>query len=107
MEYTDFHIHALFGVDDGAKTEAEMHAMVDASYADGVRTLCVTPHYHPSYFGDNQSKIDSAYAALVDYVRQCYPTMQLCLGNELRYSMNCISWLNNGQCRTLNGTQYV
>lgn len=47
MFFTDIHIHALYGVDDGAKTEAEMQAIVDASYADGIRTLCVTPHFHP------------------------------------------------------------
>ena len=63
MEYTDLHIHALFGVDDGAKNEADMRAMVDAAYADGVRTLCVTPHYHPGYFGENCEKIDKAYSA--------------------------------------------
>lgn len=107
MKYTDLHIHALFGVDDGAKTEAEMFAMVDASYKDGVRMLCVTPHYHPGYFGDNHTKIDSAFYVLTEYVHQHYPEMKLCLGNELRYSNDCVSWLNNGQCHTLNETQYV
>lgn len=107
MEYTDLHIHALFGVDDGAKTEEEMRAMVDISYADGVRTLCVTPHFHPGYFGDNVAKTDFAFSALADYVHRRYPTMKLYLGNELRYSRDCTSWLQSGQCHTLNGTQYV
>lgn len=107
MKFTDIHIHALYGVDDGSKTEAEMLAMVDASYADGVRTLCVTPHYHPGYFGDNQEKIGTAFSALTEYTRQKYPELELCLGNELRYSRDCVSWLRSGQCRTLNGTQYV
>lgn len=107
MKFTDIHIHALFGVDDGAKTEAEMFAMVDASYADGIRTLCLTPHFHPGYFGDNLAKIDSAFSILAKYVHQHYPEMELCLGNELRYSRDCVSWLRSGQCRTLNGTQYV
>lgn len=107
MHFADIHIHALYGVDDGAKTEAEMQAMVDASYADGVRVMCVTPHFHPGYFGENSSKIESAFQTLTYYVQQRYPQMELYLGNELRYSHNCISWLQSGQCHTLNGTQFV
>lgn len=107
MEYADLHIHALCGVDDGAKTELDMWAMVDASYTDGVRTLCVTPHYHPGYFGDNREKTDAVFYALAEYTYQTYPKLKLCLGNELRYSRDCLNWLDSGLCRTLNGTQYV
>lgn len=107
MEYTDLHIHALCGVDDGAKNEAAMRAMVDASYADGVRTLCLTPHYHPGYFGENHEKTDAAFSALKKYVAGHCPELELCLGNELRYSPDSVSWLRSGQCRTLNGTSYV
>lgn len=107
MEFTDLHIHALCGVDDGARAETDMHAMVDASYADGVRMLCVTPHYHPGYFGENHEKAAVAFAALKRYAAGRYPDLELYLGNELRYSAGCVSWLSGGQCRTLNGTQYV
>ena len=107
MFFTDIHIHALYGVDDGAKTEAEMQAIVDASYADGIRTLCVTPHFHPGYFGDNENHAETAYQRLEAYIQQKYPDMELYRGNELRYSRNCVSWLNSRSCHTLNGTQYV
>ena len=107
MFFTDIHIHALYGVDDGAKTEAEMQEIVDASYADGVRVLCVTPHFHPGYFGDNKNKTEVAYQRLETYIQQNYPDMKLYRGNELRYSRDCVSWLNSGKCHTLNGTQYV
>lgn len=36
-----------------------------------------------------------------------YPRMKLYLGNELRYSKDCISWLEQGACRTINGTSFV
>lgn len=107
MPFVDIHIHALFGVDDGAKTEAEMRAMVDASYADGVRILCVTPHYHPGYFRNSNANIDTAYSVLTEYVRKKYPDLELYLGNELRYSRDCVSWLRSGQCHTLNGSRYI
>lgn len=107
MELADLHIHALYGVDDGAKTEAEMQQMIDASYADGVRTICLTPHFHPGYFGDNYEKINLAYSKLQAYTKQRYPGLQIFLGNELRYSKGCISWLKDGLCRTINHTRYV
>ena len=107
MYYADLHIHALYGVDDGAKTEEEMKAIVDASYADGVRTLCATPHFHPGYFGNNENQAESAYQSLEVYVQQKHPDMELYRGNELRYSRDCVSWLNSGSCHTLGGTQYV
>ena len=84
-----------------------MQASVDASYADGIRTLCVTPHFHPGYFGDTDNYAETAYQRLEAYIQQKYPDMELYRGNELRYSRNCVSWLNSGRCHTLNGTQYV
>lgn len=107
MAFTDMHIHLLFGADDGAGTEAEMYALLDASYADGVRTLCCTPHFHPGYFGDNRKQIEEAFSRLACYTQDNYSDLKLYLGNELRYSRNCLDWLNAGDCRTLGGTHYV
>ena len=107
MNFADIHIHALFGVDDGPKTERDMQRMVDAVYADGTRVLCLTPHYHPGYFGENREKAVVAFKELAGYVREKYPDMALFLGNELRYSPEAVSWLADGACRTMNGTDFV
>ena len=107
MFFTDLHIHILCGVDDGAKTEADMYAMTDAVYAGGTRILCATPHFHPGYFGDNIKESEEAFARLSAYVSEKYPQMKLYLGNELRYSKDCVSWLEQGACRTINGTSFV
>lgn len=107
MDFSDLHIHILCGVDDGAKTEADMYAMADAAYARGTRIICATPHFHPGYFGDNIKGSEGAFARLSAYVSEKYPQMKLYLGNELRYSKDCVSWLEQGACRTINGTSYV
>lgn len=107
MKLADIHIHALFGVDDGADTEEKMYRMVDASYKDGVRFLCVTPHFHPGYYGDNQASTKSAFSLLSQYVTAHYPDLTLALGNELHYSPNSITWLKEELCHTMNGTRYV
>lgn len=108
MQFADLHMHALYGVDDGAKTKEDMFAMVDAAYAGGTRYLCVTPHFHPGYFPHStREHTELVYQQLQGYVAAHKPDMHLAIGNELRYSKDCISWLNDGLCRTLNGTDYV
>lgn len=107
MTFTDMHIHALSGVDDGAQTTEKMMAMIDKSYADGVRRICLTPHFHPGYFGDNREAAELSYRRLCKEAAQRWPDLRLGLGNELRYDDGCISWLKDGVCRTMNGTDYV
>ena len=104
--FTDIHSHLLYGVDDGAETEKQMQSILDAAYADGVRTICATPHYHPGYFGDNTEAVDIAFRSLKEYDVK-YPDLALCLGNELRYGRGFDEWIKSGACRSLNGSRYV
>lgn len=107
MNFADLHCHTLWGVDDGSRDEATMHRMVDMAYADGTRILCLTPHFCPALFGDNSEKALEAFAQLQRYTAENYPDLQLYLGSELRFMPSCFSALESGQCRTLNGTDYV
>lgn len=107
MHYIDIHNHMLFGVDDGARTDMEMYQMIDASYADGVRHICFTPHYHPGYFGEHQEQILIAYDIARQYVSTRYTDLTLYLGNELRFGQSFFEWLDEGKCRTLNGTKHL
>ena len=107
MNYADIHIHALFGVDDGPDSEAGMRAVVDAAYRDGTRLLCLTPHFHPNWLGDNRAAAETAYRALRDYAAEVYPDLALYLGNELRYGKGSGGWLREGHCRTLGDSNAV
>lgn len=107
MIFSDIHIHALYGVDDGSKTEQDMWKMLEASYKDGVRYICLTPHFHPGYFGEHHTERDTHYQKLLQAVSKRYPDLQISLGNELRYADNSMSWLEHGDCRTLNETDYL
>ena len=40
--YIDMHCHILPGVDDGAETPAEMKAMLEIAYKDGIRCIIAT-----------------------------------------------------------------
>lgn len=101
--FIDMHSHALADVDDGALSFEDSCAMVDASYTDGVRMLFLTPHFHPGLFGDNREKSLRAFRELRAYAKQKYPKMVLRLANELHYSRDCISWLDQGLCRPMVG----
>lgn len=105
--FADIHTHLLFGTDDGAKTIDDMYNMVDAAYNQGTRFICATPHFHPSFFGDNREAAGKAFALLTEYCAQKYPSLSLALGNELYYKHDCISWLKNGVVKTLGNTRYV
>lgn len=104
--FTDLHIHLLYGCDDGAKTQQEMFDMLNQEYEDGVRVICVTPHFHPGYFGDNEQSTLSSFYRLVQYASK-YPNLELYLGNELHFSRNCMQWVLDGKCHTLNNTDYI
>ena len=38
-QFLDLHTHVVYGVDDGARTEEQMRAMLDAAVANGITTL--------------------------------------------------------------------
>lgn len=103
MFYTDVHSHMLFGTDDGAKTEDEMYAMLDAAYAGGTRTLCLTPHYQPTYYGHNAGRSQRAFDLLSAYAARKYPDMTLSLANELGYYTDCTRAVERGECRLIGG----
>lgn len=107
MRFADIHNHSLFGVDDGPATAAEMYAMVDAAWADGVGAICLTPHFHPGYFGLRRVQAERAFQVLCRYASEKYPELRLYLGNELRWSPESPAWLESGDCRTLGGTDHV
>lgn len=107
MRFCDLHIHALYGVDDGPATREEMFALVDAACADGTGAMCLTPHCHPGYFGQNRVKAEDAFAVLKNWAREKHPELELYLGNELRWNPESVTWLRGGICRTLNGSRYL
>lgn len=107
MVFSDIHSHILFHTDDGPKTREEMFSLVDAIYEEGTRHLFATPHFHPGFYGNNAPKKMESFKILSDYTQKKYPDLTLLLGNELHYSKDCVSWLHEGLCQTLNNSRYV
>ena len=107
MIFADIHNHTLASADDGASSEEIMYRMVDDAYADGVRLLCLTPHFHPICFGDNRQTSLESFQKLQAYAFEHCPELRLYLGNELRYGPNCYSWIREGFCRSLGDSALI
>ncbi len=106
MNFADIHIHALYGVDDGAHSAFEMYQMIRKAYDSGTRILCFTPHYYPKFFGETADQVKKSFEE-AQKIAQRYPNLQIFLGNELRYTNDCESQIRLGGCRTINETGYV
>ena len=86
MQFADIHIHALYGVDDGAKTKEDMFAIIDAAYADGTRLICMTPHFYPAMFGRRHKQAKESFRDAEEYVLEKYPDLCAALAHMGFYS---------------------
>ncbi len=106
-QFFDLHSHMLCGVDDGAKTVEDMFSMLEMAYEDGIRAICLTPHYSPYLFGDTLEKSAESFEILKKYVSEKHPDMRIFLGHELGYHRSGLDALNDGICRSIAGSRYV
>ena len=74
MEFYDIHSHILAKVDDGAETFEMSCQMLDMAYEEGIRHLCVTPHYnrHNADDAERPKKVMRAFRALELYAKKQY-----------------------------------
>lgn len=105
--FTDIHSHFVYGVDDGAKTRADMEAMLDAAYADGVTSLFATSHMTPGIspfdFLTYRRHLDEAqsYCQWKGYAMALYP------GAEIMYTPALQHYVVDHRLLTLANSDYV
>lgn len=102
MPLADIHSHTLFGVDDGARSLEESLRMLEISYAEGVRLICLTPHCNPDLFPTStREAAEENFAVLAAAAREKFPDLTLLLGNELYAFGSSVDALREGLCRPL------
>ena len=74
MEFYDIHSHILAKVDDGAETFEMSCRMLDMAYEEGIRHLCITPHYnrHNADDAERPKKVMRAFRALELYAKTSF-----------------------------------
>lgn len=105
--FTDIHSHFIYGMDDGPKTRAEMEAMIDAAYADGITTLFATPHMtlgiRPFDFAVYNARLNEArqYCLAMGY------GMRLHRGAEILYTSALSNYIADHSLPTLAKSRLV
>ncbi len=107
MFLADVHSHILYGVDDGAKNKSVMLKMLDNAYANGVRVICVTPHYNPELFEYNPKGEEKAFNELVEYSKEKYPDLRLYKWNEIYVFSGVPSFLIENKRKFVAGNNKV
>lgn len=102
--YRDIHAHFLYGVDDGAKTKADMEAMLDAAHADGVTALVATPHATPGVYPLDHELVRERLEEAQAYCRSREYPMTLYAGAELMYTPALDRFAQEGRLPTLAGS---
>lgn len=105
-QFVDLHCHMLSGTDDGAASDEEMYAMLDASYADGARGICLTPHFNTYVWPGTPEAAAAAFEKLSAYAGR-YPDLRLWRANELFYQQDAAVEIAAGNCLTLGGGRFV
>lgn len=80
------HGHFLPGMDDGCRTPEEAVQLLKNSYAQGVRTMCATPHYYPVESVESfLERREKAWGRLLEALRGETEIPRIYLGAEVAY----------------------
>lgn len=111
--FVDLHCHALFNIDDGARDEEMSFKMLDLAYSDGIKTICLTPHFKIHHFENDEEirnfnkNIIKNFSVLQNYVQSKYPDMNLLLGNEIMFHNDICDSLSMKKCNCIGNTKYL
>lgn len=105
--FADIHSHFIYDVDDGAKTRADMEAMLDAAHADGITSLFATPHVTPGLEPFHDSAYQNHLEEAKSYCQSKGYGMTLYPGAEIMYTPMLEQSVLNHPLPTLAGTNYV
>ena len=105
-QFVDLHCHMLSYTDDGAASDEEMYAMLNVSYADGARHICLTPHFNTYVWPGTPETAAVAFEKLTAYAKR-YPDLRLWRANELFYQQDAPAEIAAGHCLTLGGGRFI
>lgn len=105
--YIDIHSHILPQIDDGAENYDMSMKMLRTAYADGIKTIIVTPHYKPGRHNASPEKIFFLMEKLCQEAIKAEMEVKLYPGNEFYYHDGVFKELEEERACTMAGSSYV
>jgi len=102
----DLHSHALPGIDDGARNDAESLSMLKQAVENGIDTLVLTPHYDHRYTNE-KADILIQTERLQQLALENGLKLQLLPGQEVRIHSELLEDKRLGKLLTLAHSRYM
>lgn len=103
----DIHNHILYHMDDGSSSIEETKKMLHIAVKEGITSIIATPHYIIGSNGYVLHELNARYREVCELIEQEQLPIKLYLGNELFADAMLTDKLVEGDCHTLNKSQYV
>ena len=109
MKFTmiDFHTHILPNIDDGSKSIEETFNLIKEAEKAGFKKIISTSHYLEKYYEVDVIERKAWIDTLNKTIKERNEKIKLYLGNEIYFSDNIISLLEEGKATTINNTSYL
>lgn len=101
------HCHILPGVDDGAQSIEEAKAMLEIAYAEGIRYMIATPHYHPKRGHESREVLIERAALVREAAHEIDKDFRIYLGTEIYFSQDIPEKLKEKEVLTMNRRNYI
>ena len=103
----DVHCHILPEIDDGSKTMEESIKMAKIASEEGIKKIISTSHFHPESKFIMGKELENKIENLNYILKENKIDVEVYIGNEIYYTQDLLSKLDELGFYTLNNSRYV
>lgn len=107
FELADIHCHLMPYVDDGAYDEEESLELLKLEAAQGVRSICLTPHLRADMFESSDESVAEHFALVQRLAEEAALPLSLSCSREYHYDRIFRSRLESGNLRPLGEGKHL
>ena len=107
FELADIHCHLMPYVDDGAYDEEESLELLKLEAAQGVRSICLTPHLRADMFESSDETVEEHFALVSRLVDEAGLSLRLFHSREYHFDRIFRSRLESGNLRPLGKGRHL
>lgn len=103
----DLHCHIIPAIDDGSRSVAMTIEMARKASELGYQYIFATPHYIENSLETDYQDVENSVAVINDMLIHKQIPITLMVGNEVYYTENLLSLIQEKKVRTLGNSKYV